>query len=195
MSRRIRLAAGHASRVMLVCLPVGACADRSEHDARSTARDSAAAMSVDTLHALRTDRAAYQWTIADSTYQVAIPITFHNESPDTIYIVNCNGQLPFGVERRYDDAWAPFWMAPTNACLSAPMVIEPGDTFRHTTGIAINLRNRDLPVGAGEDALVGEFRLVWHSIVKHYSTRPAFGDTLPLAVRRSNTFKLEKEAR
>lgn len=140
----------------------------------------------------RTSATAYDWTEnGDSTYQVDIPLTYRNESADTLYIVNCNGHLPFALERREPEGWIPFFMMVTNGCLSPPITIEPGATYRTVAQLAVRLANCNLPPGAGRAEMSGEFRLAWHSLRRRYEAHgPTLGDTLEAGLRRSNSFTL-----
>ena len=142
-------------------------------------------------HALQTDSAAYTLRRDGRGWAVNISARYRNDSPDTVYVVNCNGHVVMFLQRRTAAGWTDAWRGESNGCLSAPIVIPPG-TFYATS----------LPIWGAEaratwtnaflsDEFGGEFRLVWHQPVLHYDARSQnIGDTLPLARRASNPFVL-----
>lgn len=181
---------------VLVAIALVGCTDTPDDRERTTMSSDAPPSASDAPDSspFRTSDTVYAWTRSDSIYRLGIPLTYENAADDTLYVVNCNGHRPYGIERREAGGeWPPFWLSATNGCLSSPILIAPRTTFHDTADIAIRLANRELPDGAGPAELSGEFRLVWHSLRRNYATEHAnFGDTLPDPLERSNAFRLRE---
>lgn len=124
-------------------------------------------------------------------YVGTIPYRYTNGSGAPVYIVNCNGDVSPGLQRRIGGLWKDWWIPATNACLSPPVVIAPGGSHADTLHVWIGPQDgpflADL-VAAGD---TGVFRLVWHSALSSFDgeARP-FGEPVPLAERVSNPFVL-----
>lgn len=141
---------------------------------------------------LVTDSSTYSLSFDDPGWTATIGFSYR-AGADTVYIVNCNGEVLLHLQRREADGWRDAWFAEGNQCLSEPLVIPPGELFR-AAGLIWGA-----PAGTPGyndflvDELEGEFRLVWPQPVLNYRAPGAtgtFGDTLPLADRVSNTFTL-----
>ncbi len=175
--------AGAAAALLALALACG-----GETDPQTRRREETAALAAE--EPFRTDSASYAWRESDGLLSASIPFSYHNATADTINDVNCNGHLPFAIERETDGVWRHVWASATDACLSEPILIAPGETFRDVADVAILWANRDLPPGTTRDDLTGTFRLAWHSLRSRYREGPTLGDTLPSELRRSTPFEL-----
>src|SRR5688572_4121268 len=68
----------------------------------------------------------------DLGYAAEIPYTYTNRSGDSVYLVNCNGDVSPSIERLVGDQWQAVWQPATNACLSPPVVIANGASYSDT---------------------------------------------------------------
>lgn len=131
---------------------------------------------------IRTDRSAYIVGSGQFGPELKIVSTLRAPADRAVRIANCNGAITPGLQRRVNDAWVDAWIAATDACASAPIVIPAGGT--HTAELLIR-------PGAGAvtyprpnpDALEsGTYRVVWH------------GTDIPLEQRVSAPFTIEAPA-
>jgi hypothetical protein len=122
-----------------------------------------------------------------------IGIRFENVSAERMYIVNCLGGLAPMLEKRVGDAWVPYWSPVLLQCLSAPIVVEPGQAIERRIDVWGSLpETNHYPQWATSD-VEGIYRIVLHSVVFNYdSGRPDLGDPVPQELRVSNTFTLQR---
>jgi hypothetical protein len=129
-------------------------------------------------------------------FKTAIGIAFTNQSPETIYAVNCLGMLVPVLEKRVDGGWMPFWAPVVLDCLSAPIVFAPGSTHRATLQIWGALPGRNYGPEFRSDDIEGTYRIVLDYLVTRYAAnRYPFGDSVPLKLRYSNSFFLDDPRR
>jgi hypothetical protein len=99
-----------------------------------------------------------------------------------LYLENCNGAFPWGLERPDEGAWTTAWVAELNGCLSEPIVVPPGEhrDFR----LPIRLRPSDsLPAGT--------YRVALYALHDTYDMEPdASNKPGPLENRVSDPFPL-----
>jgi hypothetical protein len=141
---------------------------------------------------IQTDTTIYTLTEDSIGWGTALALSFRNVTPDTLYAINCNGALTLAVERRDAADWSLFLAPMTNGCLSAPVVVAPGDSL----GIPWTIYGARPGSNAGpqfaDSTFTGDFRLVWWNLVSHYDVaRRELGDSVPLRFRVSNTFRFE----
>lgn len=142
---------------------------------------------------LRTDSSAYTLREEASAWTTMIGFSYRNGGEDTVYVVNCNGQVTMNLQKREAGEWQDVWFGETNACLSAPIVIPPGSTYEGQLTIRGAEPGTSAVSAFSTADLDGDFRLVWHQPVRHYdSRRPGFGEVMPLDERSSNTFSLSQ---
>lgn len=132
---------------------------------------------------IRTDRSAYIVGSGQFGPELKIISMLRAPADRAVHIANCSGAIAPGLQRRVNDTWVDAWIAATDACASAPIVIPPGGT--HTAELLIR-------PGAGavtyprpnSDALEsGTYRVVWH------------GTDIPLEQRVSAPFTIEAPPR
>lgn len=177
-----------------LCLLAGACQDNPlaplglEEDILT---DAALGRTIerDTDAPLQTDSLVYHLEGGGEWRSVTIPFRYRNDTGETISIVNCNGGLNIGLEKRVGDEWTHFYSPVLLGCLSPPITIAPDETVEYTAGIFGALPNRNLGPEFESADLDGEYRLVWGSLVHDYDDdKQGFGDDVgPL---RSNSFLL-----
>lgn len=136
----------------------------------------------------RTDRLRYTLRATRQGLEVSIPFTYTNHTGSRIHVINCNRIAPPHLEKWVGDAWVFAWGAATPDCISLPIPIPEGATYADT-----------LPVFHGfgevqpkfETTLDGVYRLVWTAIRwNNDGSLFSVGDTLPLALRVSNSFRI-----
>ena len=172
-----------------------ACADSGSRPATQRGSDSAAVsgdsapLARDTAPATQTDSLAYQVRLRDSLfYDAPAMVTFRNSSADTVYFVNCNGATPTGLQRETSEGWVTAWSSIQNECLSAPIIVPPGDSLRRQVLLFDGFQpmpNDTTPAPPGGR---GVYRLIWYGLVHHYKAGLPFGTEPPLALRTSNRF-------
>ena len=94
-----------------------------------------------------------------------------------LYLDNCNGAVPWGLEHRPDGVWTSAWIVATDACHSAPIVIAPGET-----------RTFQLEIGVGERIEKGTHRLIVYGL--HTGPEGAAETEVPHGMRVSEPFPL-----
>lgn len=119
--------------------------------------------------------------------EVEIPFRFENRTGDEICLTNCNGGYAVALVH---DAGERVWSPVLPACLSAPITIEPGETFRDTLEIFHGLEPHRFPKFEGDPE--GIFRL---DIVAagHPGSGTSCRRELPAEERISNRFRLVRE--
>jgi hypothetical protein len=139
----------------------------------------------------RTDRSRYTLRPTSQGLEVSIPFTYTNRTGTQIHVINCNQIAPPHLEKRVADDWVFAWGIVIPPCISPPIPIPVGATYADT-----------LPVFHGfgdvhpkfETSLDGVYRLVWESIRWNKDgSLVSIGDTLPLALRVSNSFRIETD--
>lgn len=140
---------------------------------------------------LQTEDLTYELRESARGLEMDIPFTYTNETGETVYVVNCNGNAPPSLQKRVDGEWVRAWAPVVPLCLSAPIVIAAGETYTDTLRVRAGHRNSNtfpqFEVGGP-----GVYRLLWHRVVHDYdSDRQDFGDPLPVAERVSNSFRIE----
>ena len=143
--------------------------------------------------AIETDRPRYALREGPFGPETTIVTTFTAPADRTVYLTNCNGAFPMGLQRRVGkDTWGHAWAAEMNACLSEPIVIPPGGRHSGT-----------MTVQPGADAVVssrrtetkiegGVYRAVWYGALTSFDFRARpFGEELPLEQRVSAPFVID----
>jgi hypothetical protein len=97
-----------------------------------------------------------------------------------LYLDNCNGAFPWGLEHRPDGVWTSAWIVATDACHSAPIVIPPGGT-----------RTFQVEIGVGERIEKGTYRLIVYGLHTGPSSPSRAAETeVPHGMRVSEPFPL-----
>ena len=186
-----------AAIAWMFCAAVLACTDSGSRAPAQRGGDSSAisrhsaSLRRDTTAATQTDSLAYHITLRDDRFHdVPAMVTFRNTSADTAYFVNCNGATPTGLQRETSDGWVNAWTSVQDACLSAPIIVPPGDTLRRQVllfdGFQPPPNDTTLPPPGGRAV----YRLIWYGLVHHYNAGLPFGTEPSLALRTSNRFVL-----
>ncbi len=147
----------------------------------------------DAASPIRTDRAEYTARRVADGVEVEIPFTYTNRTGRTVYVVNCNGIAPPGLQKRVDGEWMRAWSAAVPLCLSPPIVIGAGRTYTDTLRVFAGTPSSGVAPVLEVEEVEGVYRLVWENVVHDYDdARPGFGEPLPLEARISNPFRLEE---
>ena len=144
--------------------------------------------------ALRTDAGEYTLKHLPPFWNTRIPVSYRNPLPDTVYMVNCNGEVAMMLEKKTAEGWIPFLEPLVNLCLSPPVRIAPGAAYADTVHIGGAMPGTNsVPAFASRD-VDGVYRLRWDNVVLHYrefsQASPNWGDSIPAVHRTSNEFVL-----
>ena len=132
---------------------------------------------------LLADKPRYTFVSGDHGPEVTIVTTFI--APQEVFLVNCNGAISVGVQRREGDGWVNAWIGETNACLSPAIVLARG--ARHTATVTVIAER-----GIGGPLRPGTYRAAWFNVLTSFDRdRRPFGDELPLEQRVSAPFVIE----
>lgn len=80
------------------------------------------------------------------------------------------------------------------ACLSEPIVLPPGDTYRDTFEVVLHPQDTiSQPLLNTEVDIDGTYRLVWQGLLRSYDAGSyPFGEEVAESLRVSNAFRLER---
>ena len=121
----------------------------------------------------------------------SVPYTYRNTLPDTLYIVNCLGQVAASFQKKSGDTWQNFWSPTVLLCLSPPVKIAPGTSITGTARIYGSRAGANSYPQLPNGDLTGTYRLLISPVVFHYTDRgQRFGAPVPLEQRVSNEFRL-----
>ena len=150
----------------------------------------------DTTPPIQTDATLYELRLDWVGLATDIPLRWENRAADTLYIVNCRGALAPVLEKEVADGWEAFWSPVLLACLSPPIVMEPGDVLVDTLHVWGALPGHNAGPEFKSDDLEGIYRIVMDNVVFHYDEdRQGFGDDVPLEYRVSSSFALDDPRR
>lgn len=138
---------------------------------------------------LTTDSTEYTLQWDGRGWFTTIRFEYQNSSGDTLYVVNCNQHVTLNVQKRDSLRWTDFWYGATDACLSAPIEIAPGATYRGELPIWGAPAGNTSTTAFVSDDFSGTYRLKWNQLLRNYTGQPPhLGDTLPELQRVSNHF-------
>ena len=170
------------SAAFLVLAAVG-CAPREERAPGPAATVNPAPASIPVAAVgLATDRARYELAPGRDGPEARIAVTFRAPPDTTAWILHCNRQVAWGLQRRVGGSWRDGWLAVTNECLS-PAIVVAGDmafvdtlVFTPSAGTVVD------PGAIGP----GTYRVVLYNVLTSFDVekRP-FGPDLPLERRVS----------
>ena len=174
-----------AGTAAMVCAVGIACSDSGSR-VPADQPTSFYAVGRDTTAATQTDSLAYHVSTTDGRYDAPAMVTFRNTSPDTAYFVNCNGAIATTIQRKVGAVWVDVWNSEQDACLSAPIIVPPGDTLRRKVllfdGFHPHPGDTTLPRTDGPVL----YRLMWRGLVHHYRAGLPFGTEPPMSLLVSN---------
>jgi hypothetical protein len=118
--------------------------------------------------------------------ETTITTTFTNSTGRPLYLVNCNGSFSTGLQQKENERWIDVWAPEMNACLSPPIVIQPGE-HRSTTIVpasgahaAVSSRDNSTRINGGT------YRVAWHGLYTSFDMNAhPWGEELPLEQRVS----------
>jgi hypothetical protein len=142
---------------------------------------------------IRTDQKQYVFREGPSGLETTIVATLNAPADQILYIMNCNGAISTGLQRKVGEEWVDAWIPPINGCLSPPLEIPPGGEM--TQKLTIRPGHLMYPPN-GQQLESGTYRVAWHNVFTSYdSDGPPFGDRLPLEQRVSAPFSIDLPAR
>jgi len=140
---------------------------------------------------IQTDAAAYQLEAGSTGYAATIGFVFTNPRQAPVYVVNCGGSAPPGLEKFVDGAWIRAWSAIVPLCLSAPIVIAAGQEYHGHLQLFAGYPANNVYPKFDTPQIPGEYRLVWYGVLTSYDDRVyPFGEPVPLEQRVSDPFTL-----
>jgi hypothetical protein len=140
---------------------------------------------------IHTDAAAYQLEAGSTGYAATIAFVFTNPRQASVYVVNCGGTAPPGLEKFVDGAWIRAWSAIVPLCLSPPIVIAAGQDYHGQLRLFAGYPTNNAYPKFDTRQISGEYRLVWYGVLTSYDDRAyPFGEQLPLEQRVSEPFTL-----
>lgn len=124
---------------------------------------------------ITTDRTEYVLTPASPGRQATIVATFRAPRDRTVHIVHCNGAISWGLQRLEAGRWVDVWVAETNGCLSAPIVVRAGKSFVDTLTL---VSRDDVPAGSGRvrhRIEPGIHRMIWYGVLTSFDRNAPAG--------------------
>lgn len=157
----------------------------------------------DTVPMLQTSALSYELEEDRHGLRATIPFEFTNKGTRTIYFVHCAVRYPgqeeraptlsMALEMRTDTGWTRVWSSFTPACLSPPIVIDPGDRYRDTLTLHGALPGGRAMPGFESEDLEGLHRLVWGGLQYDFDVETMRrGERLPRELTASNAFRLTR---
>ena len=134
----------------------------------------------DTSAAVQTDSLAYRLVRTDVSYDGRIAFAFTNRDARSVEITNCLGTTTVGLEKLVGDRWVLAWSPTLPLCLSAPIVVAPGATYRTELLISAGRPGTTTEPKFLAGTVDGVYRMIWGAL--SYSG-PARG-TSPARIRR-----------
>jgi len=140
---------------------------------------------------IQTDAAVYQLEAGSTGYAATIEFVFTNPRQAAVYVVNCGGIAPPGLEKSVHGAWIRAWSAIVPQCLSPPIVIAAGQEYHGKLNLLAGYPTNNVYPKFDTPHIAGEYRLVWYGVFSSYDHRAyPFGEELPLEERISDPFTL-----
>lgn len=183
---------------MLLVLLLSACShgllgmtaddNRVQGDSAVPPRDAAAAFQTESL--------SYTLISTRSGLEAKIAFVFTNPTSAPVYIVNCKGATSLRLEKQSGDEWVPAWSPVIPECLSAPIIVQPGQQYSGVVHVSAGHPSNNLYPKFVVDPIPGVYRIMWHDVLRTYNDRAyPFGEPLPLEHRVSNRFQLRVASR
>jgi hypothetical protein len=152
--------------------------------------DTPAPVTRDSAALFQTDSLAYVLRADATTFDGAVGVTLTNRTGATLYIMNCGGSTGVTLEKRVSGQWQGVWSPGVLACLSPPITVSSGGTYRTNIRVSGGFPQSNLYPQLATADVAGEYRLVWRSVLSSYQDPLPFGEPLPLEWRVSNRFTL-----
>ena len=142
----------------------------------------------------QTDSLRYTLRAQSVGFDGEIGLTFTNRTGGTVYIVNCNESTAVSLEKRVAGQWETVWSPPIPLCLSKPITIAVGATYRTRIRIFGGYPGANSYPKFSTTDIAGEYRAVWAQVLSSYQPDSLpFGARLPIDRRVSNRFILATE--
>lgn len=140
---------------------------------------------------IRTPRESYIYRAGPFGEEVVVEGQY--TAPADVYIVNCNGAIGWGLQRRVDARWVDAWIVATDACLSAPIVMKAGSVHSYSHLVRGGGGGVIYPEKRQGVVDPGTYRIVWYGVLRSFDRdAPPFGEELPLEMRVSNEFEIRR---
>jgi hypothetical protein len=154
------------------------------------------AIARDTLALFQTDSLHYTLSVDPTAlgYQVQLGVVFTNRTPRTAYFVNCGGGTSISLEKLVGARWQTVWTPILLACLSSPITVPPGGTYRRQLDVFGARPGTNMMPQFSMTDLTGVYRLAWHEVVYDYQDHLPWGEPLAAEHTVSNRFTLTASA-
>lgn len=134
--------------------------------------------------AITTDAERYSFEPGEHGAELEIRSTLHAPPNQTVYVVNCNGQIAAGLQSFQNDVWTDSWAGVINQCLSEPIIIPPGGS--HDLTLLVRRGSGSMVDGEGDNPPPGTYRVIWYGALDSFDgSRYPFGNVLPVEQRVS----------
>ncbi len=138
---------------------------------------------------VRTDRSSYVLTNGPQGPEATIVTTLRAPANQSLYLVNCNGQIGVNLQRKVGAEWVYAWTVMMNACLSAPIVIPPDG--EHTARVYLHERSGGVTYPQRARMIEsGTYRVVWSGVLTSFDASGR-GPEAPLEQRVSAPITIE----
>lgn len=170
------------ARICLILIAATSCLEPSAP---------ASSLSVQTgSAAIQTDADAYDLRAGPIGYTATIGFVFTNRRQTPVYVANCGGDAPPGLERFRNGEWVRAWTPVVRLCLSPSIVIEAGKKYQGELDLFAGYPDGNTYPKFKTAPIPGVYRLVWDFLLSSHDSRDYPYDPLPLDERVSNSFTL-----
>ena len=140
----------------------------------------------------RPESPSYTLQTTTSGLRGDIPFAYTNRTGRNVYVVNCNRIVPPVLEKRVNDRWVTAWGAAVPQCLSEPIVIRHGETYRDTLNVFAGHPGSNVDPKFDVPEIEGVYRMRWEGVLWSFdASNYPFGPEVPRDLRTSSEFRIE----
>jgi hypothetical protein len=142
---------------------------------------------------IQTDRTSYVVRDSAGLASLTIHMTYTNNTKQRVYIPTCRGPQPPRLQKKVDDTWVVAFAPNILACESAPIAVDPGDTYPYTFRVLAGMPGSNYVPRWTVSEIPGTYRVLWEIVtdVVGNPVRPvATRNPLQVDQMISNTFEL-----
>src|SRR5690349_19559586 len=144
---------------------------------------------------IRTDRSSYVVRDTNGLASLTIRMTYTNNTGQRVYIPSCQGPQPPRLQKQVGDSWVVAFAPNILACESAPVQVNPGDSYPYTFSILAGMPGTSYVPRFAVSEIPGTYRILWEivtDVVGNPSRPVATRNPLPVDEEISNTFQLRR---
>jgi hypothetical protein len=120
-------------------------------------------------------------------------MTYTNNTGKRVYIPTCRGPQPPRLQKEVGDSWVVAFSPNILACESAPIQVDPGDSYPYTFRILAGMPGSSFAPRWAVSEVPGTYRVLWEivtDVIGNPSRPEATRNPLPVEQSISNTFRL-----